>query len=249
MTMLSLLRSEWYKLRKTKASIIWITAPLVGLGTGILTGDMIMEAETTATFNAWFFQAVYTNMSYALLFLPLITAVLASLICRYEHQANGWKQLLSLPITRGQLFVAKYSLLLFLVFVMQVMYLGAIFLAGKINGITDPFPWIIIWKSILGGWVAVFPLLALQLGLSILFKSFALPLAINVIFTLPGILVINSEKIAPYYPWVQPFSMMYLQTDSNDLFYIPWDQLLLVVGGSFVLFFLGSFFYFQRKSI
>lgn len=40
------------------------------------------------------------NLTYALLFLPLITGVLASAICRYEHQAGGWKQLVSLPVTR-----------------------------------------------------------------------------------------------------------------------------------------------------
>ncbi|WP_010274251.1 ABC transporter permease [Paenibacillus senegalensis] len=243
--MFSIIQAEWYKLRKTKGMLVWLAGPLVGLAMGLLNGGMDLDPGV----NAWYLQLVYSNIVYALLFLPLITAVLASLICRYEHQAGGWKHLLALPITRGQLFVAKYSLLLFLVFVMQILYMGSIYLAGKFNGFADPFPLAIVWKSIFGGWVAAFPLLALQLGLSILFRSFAIPLAINVIFTLPTLLVVNSNKVAPYYPWAQPFSMMYIREGESSLFYVPWDQLLTVVGGSFVLFFLGSYLYFQRKAV
>src|SRR5690606_34498484 len=106
----------------------------------------------------------------------------------------------------------------------------------------------IVWKSIFGGWIAAFPLVALQLWMSIVFKSFAAPLAVNVIFTLPSILAANSERFGPYYPWAQPFQMMYIG-NSNDVFFVPLDQLFIVVGGSFLLFFFGGLFYFQRKMI
>ena len=130
--------------------------------------------------NEWYLSLLSMNLTYALLFLPLITGVFASLICRYEHQAGGWKQLLALPVTRGKVFVAKYVLLMLLVLVMQLLYLGAIYVVGMVKGFTDPFPMEIVWKSIFGGWVATFPLVALQLWMSILFKSFAAPFAVNV---------------------------------------------------------------------
>ena len=103
------------------------------------------------------------NLTYALLFLPLITGVLASAICRYEHQAGGWKQLLALPVTRGKVFIAKYVLIMLLVLVMQLLYFGAVYTVGMVKDYTDPFPMEIVWKSIFGGWVATFPLVALQL--------------------------------------------------------------------------------------
>lgn len=189
------------------------------------------------------------RLTYALLFLPLITGVLASVICRYEHQAGGWKQLLALPVTRGKVLLAKYVLLMLLVLVIQLLYLVSIYGVGIIKGFTDPFPLEIVWKSIVGGWVATFPLVALQLWMSILFKSFAAPFAVNVIFTLPSILAINSERFGPYYPWAQPFSMMYIADNTDDLFFIPWDQLLTVIGGSFVIFYTCSLVYFYRKAI
>ena len=182
-------------------------------------------------------------------FLPLITGVLSSAICRYEHQAGGWKQLLALPVTRGRVFIGKYVLLIVLVLVMQVLFFVAVYIVGMIKGFTDPFPMEIVWKSLIGGWVATLPLVALQLWMSILFKSFAAPFAINVILTLPTILVVNSERFSSFYPWAQPFLMMYIGGDTGDTFFVPWVQLLTVVGGSFIVFFVGGYLYFQRKAV
>ncbi|MCU9614529.1 ABC transporter permease [Caldibacillus lycopersici] len=243
--MYHLLDAEWLKLRKSKITFIMFVGPIVGMILGLTVSTDMFPDEI----NHWFSTLMVMNLTYALLFLPLITGVLASTICRYEHQAGGWKQLLALPVTRGKVFIAKYLLLIVLIFAMQVLYLGAVVTIGFIHQYTDPFPMEIVWKSILGGWVATFPLAALQLWMSLMFKSFAAPLAVNVIFTLPAILAVNSEKVGPYYPWAQPFSMMYIGGDTKDVFFIPWEQLITVVGGGFLLFFLCGYIYFQRKAV
>lgn len=242
--MLSILQSEWYKLRKSRIISIIFVGPLVALMIG-LSFNLDIKVEV----NEWYLSLLSINLTYALLFLPLITGVLASVICRYEHQAGGWKQLLALPVTRGKVFMAKYVLLMLLVLVIQLLYLAAVYGVGVMKGFTDPFPIDIVWKSMLGGWVATFPLVALQLWMSVLFKSFAAPFAVNVVLTLPSILVINSERFGPYYPWAQPFSMMYIGGNTDDIFFVPWDQLVIVVGGSFVIFLVGALWYFYRKPI
>lgn len=241
--MFALLQSEWYKLRKSKILSLIFVGPLIGLFLGLA-----IDHGSDPGVNEWFVTVLYMNVTYALLFLPLITGVFASAICRYEHQAGGWKQLLSLPVSRVNVFVVKFILLMLIVFMIQLLYLGAIYVVGMLKGYTDPFPMTIVWKSIFGGWIAAFPLVALQLWMSIVFKSFAAPLAVNVIFTLPSILAANSERFGPYYPWAQPFQMMYIG-NPNDVFFVPLDQLFIVVGGSFLLFFFGGLFYFQRKMI
>lgn len=244
--MINILRTEWYKLRKSSFAWILFVGPAIGLSSGVAAGQFGAQYPEV---NQWFIPLFTMNMTYALLFLPLITGVLAGLICRYEHQAGGWKQLLALPVTRGGVYTVKYIVLMLVVFVMQLLYLAAIYAVGFINGFTDPFPLQIAWKSIVGGWVATFPLVALQLWMSMMMKSFAAPFAVNVVFTLPTIMVINSEKFGPYYPWAQPFSMMYIGGSQDDVFFVPWEQLLTVVGGSFVLFFLAGYIYFQRKAV
>jgi len=245
--MWSILSAEWFKLRKSKMVPIIFAGPIIGLFIGLTSN---LESNTQdLDVNPWYISLFSMNLTYALLFLPLIAGVLASLICRYEHQSGGWKQLLALPVTRGKVFIAKYVLIMILMMAMQLLYLCSIFAVGMIKGYTDPLPMEIVWKSIIGGWVATLPLVALQLWMSIMFKSFAAPFAVNVIFTLPSILAINSKTIGPYYPWAQPFSMMYVGGNTDDVFFVPWDQLLTVVGGGFLLFFLGGYLYFQRKAV
>jgi hypothetical protein len=244
--MMRLIGAEWYKLRKS--NFVWIL--LVGPAMAFLVGAGISTAnQEIVGMNEWLSPLFAMNLIYGLLFLPLVTGVYAGLICRYEHQSGGWKQLLAMPVSRGQVFVAKYALTLILIFVMQIVYLAAVYGVGIARGFTEPFPLEIVWKCALGGWVATFPLVALQLWLSILWKNFAAPFAVNVVFTLPSILAINSDRFGPYYPWAQPFSMMYIGGSQDDVFFVPWELLLTVVGGSFVLFFLVGYVYFQRKAV
>ncbi|GAA0482735.1 lantibiotic immunity ABC transporter MutG family permease subunit [Salinibacillus aidingensis] len=241
----SILRSEWYKLRKSKIGFIILAAPLVGLFAGLSSG----LADGMGEINGWYASLMAMTLTYALLFLPLVTGVLAGFICRYEHQEGGWKQLLSLPVTRGRVYIAKFLLIMSLVFFIQLLFLGSLYLVGTIKGITDPFPMTIVWKSILGGWVATFPLVALQLWMSMMWKSFAAPFTVNVIFTLPAILAVNSKTFGPVYPWGQPFLMMYAGGGTDAVFFVPWEQVLTIVGGSFLLFFVGGLIYFQRKVV
>lgn len=242
--MLGLMSSEWFKLRKSKVLSLLLVAPLIGLLGGLAGSIPGMEG-----INEWYGKIVMMNFSYGVLLLPLITGVFAAVICRYEHQEGGWKQLLALPVTRGNVYLAKFLVLILMMLVMQLLYLGSIYLVGTIGAITDPFPMDIVWKSILGGWVATFPLIALQLWLSLIFNSFAMPFAINVIFTIPNILVLNSEKFSPFYPWSQPFLMMNIGGSAEDFFFVPWEQVLTAVGGSFLLFFIAGYFYLQRKAV
>ncbi|MEG0470862.1 MAG: ABC transporter permease [Solibacillus sp.] len=242
--MRAILHAEWYKLWKSKMIPLIFTGPIIVLFIGLG-----VSYEDDFGMNKWYFALISMNLTYAILFLPLISGIFASLICRYEHQAGGWKQLLALPVTRGRVFAAKFVLIMLLIMAMQLLYLISIYAVGMVKGYTDPFPMEIVWKSIIGGWVATFPLVALQLWMSVMFKSFAAPFAVNVIFTLPAIIVANSEQFGPYYPWVQPFFMMNIGGSTGDVFFVPWDQLIMVVGGSFVLFFIGGYLYFQRKAV
>lgn len=241
--MVSIFQAEWYKFRKSNVLLIGLVGPIISFLVGIMT------KTGNEPMNEWFQPLFWMNFSYGLFFLPLITGVLASMICRYEHQANGWKQLFALPVSRGKVFVAKVGILILTVWVHQVLFILAVWFVGLIKGFTAPFPQEIIWKSLFGGWLATFPLIALQLWLSIVWKSFAAPFAVNVFFTLPSILAANSERFGPYYPWAQPFLMMLVGEEPGGTFYVPWDQLLMVVGGSFLIFFVIGYITFQRKEV
>lgn len=235
--------AEWLKLSKSKLwPQILLNAVLVMM-LGILSGTPLQEAP-------WEYMLSMMCILHAMLLLPIMTGIFSAMVCRYEHTGGGWKQLLVLPVSRGAVYFAKFTVVAILLVAVQILFLVAVMGAGWFHRIEAPIPWEMLLRSLLGGWVACLPLAALQLGVSTAWSSFAAPLALNVVFTIPNILVANSQTYAPYYPWTQPFlAMMPAGQADFGAFNLPFESLMIVILGGFLLFFLGGFIYFQRKEV
>ncbi|MNU85455.1 ABC-2 family transporter protein [compost metagenome] len=244
-TFLRVLSSERLKMSKSHLWLLALVSPGLALLVGIMTN---IEPGMPA------YPLLLTTMClfHSLLFLPILTGVFASFICRYEHVGGGWKSLLSLPVSRTSVFIAKFLIVAAMLAFTQLLFLGSFVGAALLHGVTDPFPWAMITRSIVGGWVACLPLAALQLGVSLRWVSFAAPLVVNVIFTVPNILIVNSDKIRPYYPWAQPIQAM-MPTNTNSVgslaFNLPFESLMITVVGSFIVFLAAGLVYFNRQEI
>jgi len=207
------------------------------------------EAQTEGA-SAWLFIMGMMSSIHAMLFLPLLTGIFAALVCRYEHAGGGWKQLLSLPVSRTQVYVSKFIVIMGLIGIVQLLFLALLLLLGALLGISSPIPWSALLNPIAGGWMACLPLVALQLAVASAWSSFAAPLAVNVIFTLPNMLVVNSAEYGPYYPWAQPMLAMVPSGEITvGAFNISYFTLFGIIGGSFLLFFVMGWSYFSRKMI
>lgn len=241
--LLRLLRTEGLKLRR---SVVWLLLP-VSPALAALAGYMAVRLDAI---TQWEMLLPVMALLHALLFLPLLTGIYAALVCRYEHVEGGWKLMLSLPVSRSALFGAKLITVMGLLAATQLLFLLAVVLLGSFMDFADPIPWKGLLLSATGGWLACASLAALQLLVSLAFHSFAAPMAINVILTMPNILVANSAEYGPYYPWAQPLLAM-IPKNAQELgaFLIPAESLLYTVGGGFVLFAAAGWWYFGRKSV
>ncbi|MFD3450416.1 ABC transporter permease [Microbacteriaceae bacterium 4G12] len=234
------IRAELYKMRKTNMWLLLFLSP-------VLSG--LLASATLSRFpdiKGWLGIYAFMTPIHAMLLLPLLTGVLTALVCRYEHLNGGWKQLLVQPLQRHQLYIVKFLLVILCIAIMQVLFTIALFIIGSVRGVTEPFPVKILLQHLIGGWIATFPLVALQLWVSTIWSSFAAPMALNVIFTLPCILISQSATYGPWYPWSQPLLAMLLQENMN----IPSftiKSLMIVVIGSFVIFLMGGLTTFKRK--
>lgn len=237
-----ILRSELLKLRKSSIWLLVFVSPALAA--------MIGFGESTEAPHEWLLTLSYMVFVHGLLFLPLLTGVFSAFVCRYEHTGGGWKQLLAMPVSRGKVYLAKFLIVAGLLLTTQLLFAAGFIFAGIAKGYEPSIPWEMIGTSILGGLVACLPLAALQLFVSAAWSSFAAPLAINVIFTLPNILVVNSEDFGPYYPWAQPFlAMMPAAENKFGALNVSLETLLFVIAGSFLLFFASGFTYFLRKEV
>lgn len=235
-----LLSAERLKIMKSWVWLLVWVSPIIALLTGFVaepSGNWAVLLSAQATFHA-------------MLFLPIFTGVFASFVCRFEHAAGGWKQVMVLPVSRLAFYTAKLTVIMVLLLMIQLLFLLSVIAAGAYHGMLHDIPWAMLLQSIGMGLIALLPLAALQLFVSLMWNSFGAPLGINFMLTIPNILIVNSADIAPYYPWAQPLLLMMPGEGMGfGAFLIPLSTTLPVVLGSALLFILIGSLYFKRKEI
>jgi hypothetical protein len=239
-----MLLCEWTKLRKSSIWVPVFIAPLLTVLVGLAMSRM--DLVTNGNHIAWLVIYQATIQVYGLLFLPMLAGILASLCCRSEHLAGGWKQLLALPVRRTTVYAAKFFYVLFFLALAQVLVLFALLVVGLILHVHAPIPWTMLSKGIIGGWLATIPLSALQLWVSTWWKSFGAPFALNIILTIPAMSIASSSIYAPLYPWAQPVLAM-LPRQQGMLNVTPETMLTMTIAG--VIFILGGWLHFTRRDI
>lgn len=232
------------KLKNSKVTFIIFASPVLSAIIGLFSIFDVQAGE-------WIEVITTMILAHSALFLPLLTGVLAALVCRYEHESGGWKQTIALPIPRIHTYVAKYLIVITLLAGTQIAFFIAVWLVGTVQGFTDPFPWMNVIMSVSIGWLACLPLASLQLWLATIFTSFAGPSVVNVMLTLPAIVIANSELLGPLYPWAHPLLSM-TQAFSYSMggdagFLASATTFYMVMGASFLIFTIGGSVYFQKK--
>jgi hypothetical protein len=239
-TYFRILSSERLKMGKSPVWLLILLSPLIALLIGLL----------SAPSGQWSVLMGSMVFLHGLLLLPILTGVFTSFVCRFEHAGGGWKQMLVLPLTRTGVYAGKLTIVILLLAGTQLLLLGSILLAGMIQGMTDPIPWGFLTGKLLLGLFACVPLAALQMFVSLVWSSFAAPLALNFALTVPNILIVNSATFGPYYPWAQPMILMTpFEGGGFGAYNVPLGTMLAVVGGSAVLFILIGVLYFRKKEI
>ena len=154
-----LFRSEFLKLRKSSIWLLIFVSPILSMLLG-LSGE-VGEIEEFKQ-HQWTATLGMMTISHAILFLPLLTGIFSSFICRYEHAGGGWKQLLSLPVSRRQVYFVKIFIVSLLIALTQILFISGLFLIGWMKGYPTVIPWGVILSSAFGGWLACMPLTAIK---------------------------------------------------------------------------------------
>ncbi|EEL51190.1 ABC transporter permease [Bacillus cereus] len=241
MLWLKTMQAEFYKMRKTKIWTLLFLSPILAGG--------IAYANALNYPDYQYWELIYNIMIlvHGTLLLPLLTGIFTAYICRYEHANGGWKQLLVQPTARYHTYIIKFFFVLLFVGTMQLLFIISFVSVGQLLHLSGSFPLIPTLKSTTGGFIATLPLIALQLWVSTIWSSFAAPIALNAIASIPALMIANSERFGPFYPWAQPFLAM-LPKENSQLFYLSFETLVFVVIGSFVILFIGGFVHFMKKA-
>lgn len=245
-TFFKVLSAERLKMSKSPLWLIVLISPIIAT----LTGTLMVLEDSGSGMDLWTLAIQGMALPYGVFFLPIMAGLFSAFACRYEHTGGGWKQLLVLPVSRNSVYLAKFTTVVGLLAISQLLFLAGLLFICWFHALPAPIPWDQIATSLIGGWIACLPLVALQIGVSLSWASFAAPLALNVSLTIPNILIVNSEDIAPFYPWAQPLLAMIPKGPTDfGAFNLPIESLMITILGSFALFFAAGLIHFNRKEI
>lgn len=231
--------TEW---RKIRSSSIWIPVLVAPILT-FLIGMMI--SRRGERIDSWLTLYRATIPIYAILFLPMLAGILASLCCRNEHLSGGWEQLLALPVKRSNVYIAKFLYVLLFLALAQILVLIGILLNGfMLFHIPATIPWTQFAKDFIGGWMASIPLAALQLWVATWWKSFGAPFALNIILTIPAMAVAHSHTYGPIYPWTQP--MLAMLNSHQGIINVTSETLMTIVISGIVFITVGLLHFTRR---
>lgn len=204
--LLKLLKAEKMKLKRSPVWLAFFIMPIIPAVLGTLNYMNNIEILKSEWYSLWTQHTLFT----CYFFLPVMIGVCCAYIMKLEHNNNNWNKILTMPMNRSIIFISKSLIVTFMIMISEI-WIGILFIiSGKAANLTGPpYSLIIIWClfGTLGGMVMA----SIQLILSLLIKSFALPVGIAFAGGLSG-LVFLAKNLGH----IWPYSLMAYGMNSNS---------------------------------
>lgn len=174
--MIHVLRAEQMKLKRSPVWLAFLILPIFPAIMGTFNYIQNVSILQDQWYSLWTQHTLFT----CYFFLPALIGVYCSYLCRLEHTNHNWNMLMTAPVPVCQLYFAKLCAAAAMVVLTEV-WTGFLFIvSGKLCGLTAPIPpELIEWLSC--GVVGSLVICALQLLISLVIRSFAVPVGISLI--------------------------------------------------------------------
>ena len=210
MSLLISLRSEILKTKRTASFYLTIAAAAFGplmtmldlVFDGIETGDrdFIFNKMLTAKFQMTGF-----------VLLPWYLILISTLLPQIEFRNNAWKQVLTTPQTKRDVYLAKFInmqllIVIFLVTTQLLMFIDVVivhFMNPSLHVLNQPVDGYQVLMTMVSGYLAILAISAIQFWLGIRFRNFIIPIAIGIgCWFIGSMLVLQSTtELAGYFPY------------------------------------------------
>ena len=190
--------SEFLKLKRSMSWAVVVLLPIIM----VVAGSVSTIAGEGEFADGWHTLWIRSIGFYGMAILPVGIAILASLVWRVEHKNGNWNALMSRPIPSAQVVVGKVAAVAVLAAAMQLVFVVTVITLGKFAfGLPGMLPAEYLLGSVLVI-VACVPVAALQSALSTFLRSFAVPVAIALVFTgastMALLLGVQAVLVLPY---------------------------------------------------
>lgn len=205
MMLLRCIKSENLKLRHSMIFPACIIIPVIPA----VMGTFNYMQNTGILTQQWYSLWTQHTLFYASFFYAPLIALYCSYLWRLEHRNNNWNVFMTAPVSIPCLYLGKLAVVFRVTLITQA-WVGILYLlCGKLIGLPGFCPAdICFW--LLRGTFAAAAIGALQLLLSMMIRSFSLPIGIALTGSILGMLLSNKGL---GFGW--PYSLMMMGMNSN----------------------------------
>ena len=204
--------------RKLHGAVIWLVFLIVPMLSALYGTVNFLQNLELLTFD-W----TQHTLFYTLFFFAPMVGVYAAYLWRLEHLGHNWNLILSVPVPRSCLFLAKFLVVAKMTLLTQGWVFFLYLLAGKLWAKLPGWPpvEIVIW--LLRGVLGSLGVIAFELLLAMVIRSFAVPVLAGLAGGVSGMLA-ASKGISLLWP----FALMQAGMNAN-LACLLWAGLFLGV--------------------
>ena len=210
---------------KSRHSNMWVAVLILPLLTAAI-GAIIYGINASANLYdgaVWQQLWLQTGLFYGYFFFPILIAICASYLWRLEHTNHNWNSLMTTPVPRSTIFIAKLVVLAKSILAAQVLLMVFIIIVGKVVfRFEQPIPINMLWWLFMG-WFSALSVGAVQLYLSMRIRSFAVPVGLAVCLSIGG-LAFHIAGLSEMFP----YSQIILGLSSQDEV-LPIDSITTLV--------------------
>lgn len=190
------LRAEDRKLHASPIWILFFLLPVLSAAYGTVNYLGNLGILSVSWYSLW----TQHTLFYSLFFFPTLVAIYASYLWRLEHLGHNWNLIMAAPVPPFDLFLAKFLVVTKLVVLTQCWIFLLYCLCGKVFAALPGWPPLTLFTFLLRGVLGGLNIIALQLLLSMLIRSFAVPIFIGLFGGILGMLA-ASQNLGLYWPY------------------------------------------------
>ncbi|GAA5416121.1 hypothetical protein Pryu01_01153 [Paraliobacillus ryukyuensis] len=221
---------------KSKRKGFWLLVFLGGFGVvalqmvnyGVRKEYLLQQSD-----NDWIYYLMNIS-NFTPLALVLGIAILTSFMTSIENETNAWKQLIALPVSKLTVYLAKFTVLAFMLLVASLLLTLFTYGYGVFLDL-GAIPYGALLKYSFYPFFASLPILALQLWIATVSNNQAIPITTGVIGVLPSF---SAQNLPDWLIWKWPS----LMNSWNEPIYYVW----LGLGVGCLLYFVGMFDFARR---
>ena len=199
------LYSERMKLRHSPVWLAFLILPVIPAVMGTFNYYQNISILQDQWYSLWSQQTLFS----CFLFLPALIGVYCSYLYRLEHMNQNWHTIITSPVPIRHFSLAKLFSASAMVVLTQI-WTGILFIiSGRIVGFEGPIPHELL-RWLYYGTFGGITISALQLSISLVIRSFAVPVGIALIGGISGLVTLAKG----YGAW-NPYSLLSLGMQAN----------------------------------